>query len=310
MKTVTLTRAAMETPWAILPANFAVIVEVVTRHFAGEKLDAEEVQNRIHGAKRPAERTFGNVAILPLFGTIFPRANLMTEVCGATSSERFGAVFSDLVKNPDVSAIVLDVDSPGGQVPGVDELSTKIFDARGTKPIVAIANHMMASAAYWIGTAADELIVTPSAEVGSIGVFTIHEDLSESLTQQGIKISLISEGKYKTEGNPYQPLSEENLAAMQSRVAEYYDSFVKTIARNRGVKQVEVREGFGEGRLVGARQAVSLGMADRIATLEETVSRLQRGTVRRSANADTDFRKRRMRLTENSGSFETGNCAP
>lgn len=311
MKTAMVTRAAMETPWAILPATLAVIVEVVTRHFAGEKLDAEEVQTRIHGAKRPAERAVGNVAVLPLFGSIFPRANMMTDVCGATSAERFGAQFADLVKNPDVSAIVLDVDSPGGQVAGIDELSKRIFDARGTKPIVAVANHTMASAAYWIGTAADEIVVTPSAEIGSIGVFAVHEDISESLAREGVKVSLISEGKYKTEGNPYEPLSEESRAAIQTRVAEYYDAFVKAVARNRGVKAADVRGGFGEGRVVGARQAISLGMADRIGTLEETISRLQRGgaargNVRGFASADDDFRRRRMRMQAVTGSVETG----
>ena len=266
--------AFVETPWAILPHKLAVLEEIVARHISGEKLDAEEVQTRIHGALRPADRRAGSVAVLPLFGTIFPRANMMTDVSGATSAERFGAQLSQLVKDPDISAIVLDVDSPGGQVGGIDELSQQIFDARGQKPIVAVANHLMASAAYWIGTAADEVIVTPSAQVGSIGVFAVHEDISAALEQEGIKMSLISEGKYKTEGNPYEPLTEEARAAIQVRVSEAYDAFIKSVARNRGVKPAQARNDFGEGRVVGARQAVELGMADRMGTLEETISRL------------------------------------
>ncbi len=314
MKIIQLSRAVLE-PWAILPQQLPVLVEIAARYFSGEKLEAEEVQTRIHGAKRPADRVTGSVAVLPLFGTIFPRANLMTDVCGATSAERFGVQFTELVKNPDVSAIVLDVDSPGGQVSGVEELSTRIYEARGTKPIVAVANHTMASAAYWIGTAADEVVVTPSAEVGSIGVFAMHEDVSAALEKDGIKVSLISEGKYKTEGNPYEPLSEESKEAIQARVAEYYDRFVKAVARNRGVKAADVRSGFGEGRVVGARQAVSLGMADRIATLEDTIARLQRGggRVERTTprvegdgmpQQDMDFRRRRLRLSEKDGSVE------
>lgn len=309
MRTVHLSRAALE-PWAILPQNLAMIVEVVTRHFAGEKLDAEEVQMRINGAKRPSDRNIGNVAVLPLFGTIFPRANLFIETSGGTSAEIYGKAFDELVKNPDIGAIVLDVDSPGGQVSGVEELSKKIFSARGTKPIVAVANHLAASAAYWIATAADELVVTPSAEVGSIGVFTLHEDISKSLEVEGVKVTLISEGKFKTEGNPYEPLSEEAHQAIQERVAEYYESFIKAVARNRGVKTADVRNGFGEGRIVRAQQAVQLGMADRIATLDETIERLQRSAgIRRpaavqNASSDLDFRRRRMRLSENTGSVE------
>ena len=181
-------RAFVETPWAILPSKLAVLEEIVMRHVSGEKLDPAEVQARIHGAVRPAERRVQSVAVLPLFGTIFPRANMMTDMSGATSAENFAKNFSQLLDDPSVDAIVLDVDSPGGQVGGVNELSKQIFEARGKKPIVAVANHFMASAAYWIGSAADELVVTPSGEVGSIGVFAVHEDISAALTQAGIKI--------------------------------------------------------------------------------------------------------------------------
>ena len=271
-------KAFIETPWAILPYKLAVLEEIVTRHVMGEKLDPEEVQMRIHGAKRPADRRMGSVAVLRLFGTIFPRANLMTQVSGATSAEIFGAQFADLVKDPEVRAIVLDVDSPGGQVAGIEGVSKQIYDARGSKPIVAVANHVMDSAAYWIGTAADEVVITPSGEVGSVGVFAVHEDFSGQLEQEGIKVTLIKEGKYKAEGNPWEPLSEEARAAIQVNVSEAYDAFITSVARNRGVKLTEVRNGFGEGRTVGARQAVELGMADRIGTLDETVDRMIRQT--------------------------------
>jgi len=309
MRIIQISKAVME-PWAILPQSLPVIVEIVTRHFSGEKLDAEEVQMRIHGAKRPSDRIVGKIAVLPLFGTIFPRANMMTDVSGATSAEVFGKQFDGLMKDPEVGAIVLDVDSPGGQVSGIEELSTKIFEARGIKPIVAIANHTMASAAYWIGTAADELVITPSGEVGSIGVFAMHEDVSAALEKEGVKISLISEGKYKTEGNPYEPLSEESRAAIQGRVAEYYDRFVNAVARNRGVQVADVRGGFGEGRMAGSGQAVEMGMADRIATLEETIARLQMGG--RGAGIKTSGKAAEANLTpgpfpEGKGSEAAGN---
>lgn len=267
-------KAFVETPWAILPRQLVVLQEIVVMHVSGRKLDAEEVQTRIHGAVRPSNRRVSAVAVLPLFGTIFPRANLMTQMSGATSAELFGKQFAELVRDPEVTAIVLDVDSPGGTVDGIEELSKQIFDARGSKPIVAVADHLMASAAYWIGTAADEVVVSPSSEVGSIGVFAVHQDWSKALDQEGIKVNLISAGKYKTEGNPYEPLAEEARAAIHGRVTDYYEAFVDSVARNRGVKAAVVKNGFGEGRVVGARQAVALGMANRVGTLEETVDQL------------------------------------
>jgi signal peptide peptidase SppA len=283
-------QAFVETPWAILPNKLAVLEEIVARHVAGEKLSAEEIETRVHGAARPADRRVNSVAILPLFGTIFPRANLMTDMSGATSAERFGTQFDQMLKDPNVGAIVIDVDSPGGQVSGIEELSKKIFDARGQKPIIAVADHLMASAAYWIGTAADEVVVSPSADVGSIGVFAVHQDVSVALEQSGIKVSLISDGKFKTEANPYQPLSEEARAAIQARVSDAYDAFVGAVARNRGVNPAAVRGGFGEGRVVGAQEAVNLGMADRVATLEETINKLlgQNVPVASYSAADTD----------------------
>ena len=273
MKTYVL-QAFMETPWAILPSKLAMLEDIVARHVAGEKLSAEEIQARINGAVPPQNTQVNSVAVMRVFGTIAPRTNMLTNMSGGTTAEALGKQFADLVNDPQVSAIVLDVNSPGGQVGGIEELSKKIFDARGTKPIVAVANHLMASAAYWIGTAADEIVVTPSGEVGSIGVFAAHQDISAQLEKEGIKVSLIKAGKYKAEANPYEPLSDEARSAIQENVSDIYGSFVDAVARNRGVKPAAVRTGFGEGRVVSAKQAIELGMADRIGTLDEVINQL------------------------------------
>lgn len=296
-------QAIHETPWAILPSKLAEIVAVAERHAAGLQLSAEEVAAVKAAARKPDARAAGAVAVLPLFGSIFPRANLMTEMSGATSAERFGAVFRSALADPSVVALVLDVDSPGGAVQGVPELADLIYGARGQKPIVAVADHLAASAAYWIATAADEVMVTPSGEVGSIGVFAAHEDVSRALDQQGVTVNLISAGKYKTEGSPYAPLGDEARAAIQARVDDYYGLFVKAVARGRGVSVADVRGGFGEGRVVGATEAVRLGMADKIGTLDDAIARaakLARAVPASSTRADLETRQRRLRLAEHS----------
>lgn len=276
-----LLEAFTESPWAILPEKLLMLESLLLSYIAGEDLTLE--RDALEAAERPQSAIFSaqgnargisNVAILPIFGTIVPRGNLMSAASGMTSAETLGKQFQDLIEDPQIDAIVLDINSPGGQVGGVDELSAQIYNARGIKPIKAIANHLAASAAYWIGTAADELAITPSGMVGSIGVFAEHRDLSGALDQAGIKVSLISAGKYKTEGNPFGPLSEEAAAAMQTRVNEVYDAFVEALARNRGVALETVRDDFGGGRIVGSAQALALGMADRIATLGETINTL------------------------------------
>lgn len=266
-----LLHAFSEHPWAILPSKMSILEEIALRHARGEKLDAQEIQARVHGGARPTEQRVERVALLPLFGTIFPRANLMTDVSGATSAEIFGKQLTALVNDPEVDAIVLDVDSPGGYTAGIEELSSLIYGLRGKKPMTAIANHTMASAAYWVATAADEVVVSPSGAVGSVGVFVVHQDYSRAQDMLGVKTSIIRQGRYKTEANPYEPLGEDARSALQSMVDETYDAFVGALARNRGVTIGRAREGFGEGRMVLARQAVAMGMADRIGTLDDVL---------------------------------------
>lgn len=317
-------QAVIDTPWAILPSKAAIIQDLLAYRAAGHKLTAEEVQERLrthvdalvfdtplspeqaaalkaewselHSARAAGANAAANgIAVIPILGTIIPRGDMLMESSGAVSTTRIAAAFRQAMSNPDVGSIVLDVDSPGGQVGGVDELATEIYQARGQKRIVAVANHLAASAAYWIASSADELVVSPSGEVGSIGVLAMHQDISVALEQEGVKINLLSAGKFKTEGNPFEPLGEEARAAIQARIDEYYQMFTGAVARNRGVKRAEVVSGFGEGRMVGAKQAVSLGMADRVATLDETIDRLRGKTSRRSMSADS--RERRLRAS-------------
>ena len=197
-----------------------------------------------------------------------------------TSTERFAQRFREALANPEVGSILIDVQSPGGTVDGVQELADEIRAARGDKPIIAIANAYAASAAYWIASAADEMVVTPSGEVESIGVFAAHQEFSKMDEMLGCKTTLIAAGKFKVEGNPFEPLSEEARDAIQARVDDYYSMLVSDVAKARGVKVSDVRGGFGQGRMVGARDAVAQGMADRIDTFDNTLTRLLSGRSR------------------------------
>lgn len=260
--------------WAIDEFKLDQIVAFLALQADGEKLSAEELQARItKQTERDVARQEGGVAVLPLRGVIANRMNLMSDISGGTSSEGFGRMFDAAVADSQVKAIVIDVDSPGGVVSGTDELSTKIFNARGRKPIIAHVNATAASAAYWITTGADEMVLNPSAEVGSIGVMGVHDDVSAALEKAGVKRTLMKAGKYKAEMAPFLPISEEAIAHQQGRIEAYHDQFVRAVARNRNVALATVRDSFGQGRMVMAAEAVSLGMADSIATLEETLAR-------------------------------------
>lgn len=221
----------------------------------------------------------GRIAVLRLHGVITPRADMLSEMSGAVSLERFRGAFREAARDPDVRAIVLDIDSPGGRVDFVPETVADIRKAHSAdRPIIAVANNLAASAAYWIAAAADEIVVTPSGEVGAIGVYMLHEDISEQLVKDGIKKTFIFEGPRKIEGNPFQPLDATARAALQRQVTLHYESFILDIASFRGAPVANVRADpestdrhFGGGRMVGAKEAVRLGMADSIATIEATI---------------------------------------
>lgn len=267
----------LETPWAIEPTYRAIIAEILAMRAAGRRLTDEEIDARIsagqeRAAARAAGARVGAVAVMPILGALLPRGEALKDASGAVSVQELTARFDALVADESIAAIVLDFDSPGGSVGGIAEFADRVYDARGRKPVIAIANPMMASAAYWIGTAASELVASTSALVGSIGVVSLHEDLSGLLEKEGVKVTLLSAGPKKVLGNPFEPLSDEGRGEIQARVDTFYDMFVKAVARGRGVAQRNVRDGFGQGGVVGAEEAVKLGMADRVGTLNDAIA--------------------------------------
>lgn len=269
-------RAVQQLPWAIQEEKLAAMLEALELHAAGGAFSAAELQARIGARSRGSvAKVAGSIAVLPLFGVIAQRMNLMMEFSGGTSSELFGRDFDAMLNDPDVGAIVIDVDSPGGSVAGTPELAKKIFEARGKKPIIAVADSLMASAAYWIASAADQIVATPSAEgVGSIGVIAVHEEISKAAEMAGVKFTIFRAPEFKGEGNPYEPLSSDASEFIQAQIQEFYGMFVSAIAKHRGVKPAEVRENYGKGRALTAKQALEVGMIDRIATLDEVLADL------------------------------------
>lgn len=274
MKYAHVMLAITEERWAIREEKLQAILDLMSDQTDGIKYDAEELQARLSSrTEKEVARKDGEVTILPLRGVIANRMNMMSEISGGTSSEGFARNFQRALRDDLTKAIIIDVDSPGGAVSGTSELSSMIYNARGKKPIIAHVNATAASAAYWIATAADEMVVTPSGSVGSIGVYGIHDDLSGALEKAGIKKTIIKAGRFKASGNPYGPLDDEAFARNQARINASYELFLKDVARNRNVSVSAVREGFGEGDMVDAADAVSQGMADSVATLEETLQR-------------------------------------
>lgn len=294
-------RAVREQPWALMPEKLAVMLDLLRFRAGGGRLTQEEIQERLGEGRAEdqvpdawlfglegeplaavgrggplAAATAGQapgsvVAVLPVHGVLTQRADMFSEMSGGTSIERLTANFRAALADPAVRAIVFDHDSPGGGVYGVQELADEMRAARGRKPTEAVSNSLMASAAYWLGSQADRVSVTPSGQVGSIGVYAAHADLSQFYEQLGEKWTLLHYGENKVLGNPFEPLSDEARQAMQESVDEYGRSFDQAVAKGRGVSAAKVRSDFGQGLVFGAREAVERGLADRVASLEDVV---------------------------------------
>lgn len=208
----------------------------------------------------------GRVAIVPVHGVLTKRGGW-----GLESTDRIMRTVEAAAGHKGVSGIVLDVDSPGGSSYGQQEFADRLHGLRGAKPIVAIGNPLAASAAYWTASAANRVAVTPSGDMGHIGVWSLHMDYSKMLDEIGIKPTFVFAGKHKIDGNPFEPLGEEAKSDMQASVNETYEAFVEGVARNRGQAVSRVRAEVADGRVYSAKAALANGLVDRVGTLEDVL---------------------------------------
>lgn len=290
-----LVRAACQMEWQIEEEKLEAICELLTLRGQGLEYTADEIKVRI-GAYRqdddgddeeqgPVVRD--GVAVLPLQGVLAPRMNLMSQISGGTSTQQFAQWFSAAMANPEVGSIVIDCDSPGGSAQGNEEVANLIRSSRGKgKPIVAVASGQMASAAYYIASAADQVVASPSSQLGSIGTFMIHRESSRADQNAGETYSVIKAGVNKAAGNSVEPLNSSSRAVIQERVDDLNQMFVNAVAANRKISPETVEQNFGQGKVMLAPRAMAAGLADRIATLDQVVGEqqaAQRGRKKMSA---------------------------
>jgi signal peptide peptidase SppA len=274
--------------WAVEPGYLQRVAQVVQARARQEPMPGLTPDERRLAAARDDRsegrrlHRSGAIAIVPVFGMIVHRAGMVTDYSGGTSVQSLQRAVREAVADDDVRTIVLDFDSPGGSVAGIVEFADELRRARERKALIAVANTQAASAAYWLAAQATTLAVTPSGTVGSVGVYSLHEDVSGALEQAGIRMTYVHAGAHKVEGNNYEPLAPEARRELQAHVDGCYQQFVTSVAQGRRVSEAHVRKAFGQGRLVRPADALAAGMVDRIATLEDIVREAQ-GAVAPSA---------------------------
>jgi len=285
----------LDSRWAITPAALSAIIDIVSKnvnttidpkifHKSDYEVDPKDANILLLNRKNALLKNEGTildgtldtivrdrVAIIPVLGPIFPRANLLTSMSGATSLQDVSNDFNIALNDTHIQSIIFDIDSPGGLLTDLDAFAEMVFKAQAQKPIISFVTGLAASAAFWIASATSEIIAARTGEVGSIGVIATARDTSEKDQKAGVQnidiISSISPLK-RTDLK-----TEEGRKGVQNIVNELGMIFVGTVARNRGTNSEDVINNYGKGDVMLAKDALTVGMIDGIDTLESIINR-------------------------------------
>lgn len=279
---MTVLESAISAPWAMLPERIEELVSIAGRYneAAPEALEAYRAQAAERGERLLVR---DGVGILDVTGPLFKRANLFVRISGATSYEILRRDLQAALDDPSIHAIMLRIDSPGGEANGCDELARAIYEARGKKPITAFVSGMAASGGYWLASAAERVVVSDAAVLGSIGVV-----LGMRLAKDdGKTIEFVSA---QSPGKRPDPTTDAGKARIQEMVDDLADVFIASVAKFRGVSPETVVKKFGEGGVKVGAKAVAAGMADEVGQFEAALSALsKRGKSRRSNPLEGGF---------------------
>lgn len=274
--------AIAESAWSILPESLDKIIEIASRE---HEVDVEALAAKMG---QRAEKTYdlrmreNGVAVLNIEGPLFRYANIFSMFSGGSSFDMLAIDFNKAMSDEMVKSIVLNINSPGGQTDGTSEFASMVHSARGVKPVTAYVSHTGASAAYWIASAADNIVIEKSASVGSIGtVARVRTDKEKDVKE------IVSSQSPKKRPDVS---SDEGTKQIQEYVDALSNIFIDTVAENRGVKREKVLKDFGQGGMVVGEAAVAAGMADAIGTLEGVIASLSGKSKRKEVKGMDEIR--------------------
>lgn len=276
--------------WAIEPDKLREIQAIYATHLRGDKIDVAAIEARLGRPLSNEQQRYsvepGGVAVLQMSGILAPKANMLMQVSGSMSTQMATRQLESAMADSRVRAIVLAIDSHGGSVIGAPEMAAAVHAMAREKPIVAHSDGAMASAAYWIGSAANAVYISgPTVQVGSIGVVATH-NYNPSAAQ---KTESFTAGRYKQAIKSTEPLSEEMRSVMQADVDYVYTLFVDDVARQRGVTSEQVLERMADGRVFRGQQAIDAGLADGVSALDALVESLAQDPAQHGARRKAVF---------------------
>jgi len=259
-------------PWLVTPLAHASIRRLFeTRYQVSGKAENQLVD--MFGDSQPEMTIEDGIAIIPIKGIIGKGLGKLEKVCGAVDTEDISANITAALDNPDVTAILLDVNSPGGVCNGTPECAQIIADANEQKPVMAYSDGEACSAAYWLASSAKAIYGSVSAEFGSVGVYLPWCDETEAYSKEGVKIELIKNtgGDFKGAGYPGTALTPEQKAELQRGVDQIFAMFTGHIIDRRG----PVNPNALRGQTFLSAEAKKMGLIDEVATFAQAVSDLK-----------------------------------
>ena len=248
-------------PWAITETALNNILTIASRQNESIEVVSAKLGRELDNSYVAEIRE--GAAVIPVVGPLFRYANIFTAISGASSYEILAKDFTSALENPEVHSIILDIDSPGGEVNGCAEFASMIFEARGKKSIIAYASGDAASGAYWIASACDQIIASETSMLGSIGVVAVYRGSKDESVLEIVS----SQSPYKR----LDPSSKDGKSRLQSRIDDLATVFIESIAKHRGVDPPTVIKDFGGGDVFIGKNAINSGLADDIGSLEQII---------------------------------------
>lgn len=266
------------TSWMVRPEFLVTMQNILQLKFVdnlnlkelfGVEIDPEAVASKY--ADIPINRS-GSKLLIEIEGTLIPKGSWMDTFCGFVGMQQLSSILKDAKEDSYIDHVILSWDCPGGSAQGTPELAKTVKELSNSKRVTSLVTGNMCSAAYFIGSAADEIYSTSLInDVGSIGVVALHVDQSEYDKSKGLKYTYLSAGKYKTMGNPHESLNPESFGELMSGINYSYEIFKKAVQEYRGFTDEEIEQ-VAEGRVFAAGQAIQNKLIDGVASLEEILT--------------------------------------
>ena len=274
-------------PLLVEPTTLSVFMSALSERIGfnelelhdGSVLDQDGMRAVINVAGGRDSRPYqvdGGIAIIPVVGTLTNKTGSLQPYSGMTGYDGVEAQMWMALEDPSVDQILLDIDSGGGSISGLFDLTDMINEANAIKPITAFAGELAASAAYAIASAADTVYLPRTGRVGSIGVLTVHQSIEGALDKAGVKMTIIHAGDKKVDGNPYNDLPDDVRANIQGEIDDARTLFAESVARYRGISVESVMD--TEAGMFTGQAAVDVGLADGIMSFNEVLITMKKKT--------------------------------